>query len=80
MQNTNNTAVLKWIATLTLIVASYINSAKIADDINLGPWLLVAGGVLWLVQSIRWRELSLSVTNGAMVLAGGTPLVLDLFK
>jgi hypothetical protein len=63
-----------------LIVGSYINSAGVGANIKLGPWLLVAGGVLWLVQSIRWRESALIVTNAFMVIAGGTPLVLDLLQ
>lgn len=74
------TALLKWTATLILIVGSYVNSAGVMNDIKLGPWLLVAGGILWLIQSIRWRESALIVTNVFMVIAGATPLILDLLQ
>jgi hypothetical protein len=73
-------SLFKWTATIVLILGSYINSAKVGANIDLGPWLLVAGGVLWLVQSIRWRESALIVTNAFMVIAGGTPLVLALLQ
>lgn len=73
-------ALIKWSATIVLIVGSYINSAHVGSNIDLGPWMLVLGGLLWLVQSIRWRESSLIVTNAFMVIAGGTPLIVSLLQ
>lgn len=71
--------ILKWIATVTLIAGSYINSARIGDEASLGPWILVVGGLLWLVVSIAWRERALIVTNTCMVLAGAIPLISKWF-
>lgn len=73
-------SLLKWSATLVLIAGSFVNSAKLGSAYDLGPWMLLAGGMLWLIQSIRWRESALIVTNGFMVLAGGTPLIVALLQ
>jgi hypothetical protein len=35
-----------------------------------GPITLAIGGVIWLIVSIRWREASLIVTNGVMLITG----------
>jgi hypothetical protein len=58
---------LKWIATVILIIGTAINSMKLYPE---GPLTLALGGVIWLIVSIRWREASLIVTNGAMLIAG----------
>lgn len=72
--------IIKWTATLVLIVGSYINSAGVGSAFKLGPYILLVGGILWLIQAIRWRESALIVTNAFMVIAGGTPLIMDLLK
>ena len=41
---------LKWIATATLVVGSFINSA-FPELYPIGPAVLIAGGVVWLVVS-----------------------------
>lgn len=58
---------LKWIATIVLIVGTAVNSMGYYPE---GPLILAAGGVLWLIVSIRWREASLIVTNGVMLATG----------
>ena len=58
---------LKWIATMILIAGTAINSLGYYPE---GPITLAVGGLIWLVVSIRWREASLIVTNGVMLLTG----------
>lgn len=67
--------VIKWTATAVLIVGSFVNSMQIYPQ---GPWLLVFGGVLWLISAIRMQDRALIVTNAVMVLAGAGPLVYKL--
>lgn len=62
---------LKWTATVLLIVGSFVNSMGLYPQ---GPCILLAGGLVWLWVSIRWREPSLIVTNAFMVIAGSIPL------
>jgi hypothetical protein len=50
-----------------LIVGTAINSMGYYPE---GPITLAVGGVIWLVVSIRWREASLIVTNGVMLVTG----------
>ena len=65
------TNVLKWIATVVLIVGTAVNSAGYYPA---GPILLILGGIIWLAVSIRWREPALIVTNSLMTLAAVIPL------
>tara|TARA_Y100000992_G_scaffold300284_1_gene268640 strand:- start:1505 stop:1735 length:231 start_codon:yes stop_codon:yes gene_type:complete len=60
---------LKWIATGTLIVGCFVNSA-FPDMYPIGPILLALGGVVWLIVSCIWREWSLIITNGVMTAVG----------
>jgi hypothetical protein len=55
--------ILKWMATVLLIVGTAINSLGYYPE---GPLVLLTGGVFWLIVSIRWRESSLIVTNGVL--------------
>lgn len=55
--------VLKWTATVLLVIGSGINSLGYYPA---GPLILLAGGTIWLVVSIRWRETALIVTNSVM--------------
>ena len=64
--------VLKWIATVLLIVGTAVNNLGYQP---MGPLILLAGGVVWLVVSIRWREPALIVTNTVMTLTGAGTLV-----
>ena len=54
---------LKWTATLVLIVGTAVNSAGYYPQ---GPAILFAGGLIWLVVAIQWREPALIVTNVVM--------------
>ena len=66
--------VLKWTATALLIIGTGINSLGYYPE---GPLVLLAGGVVWLIVSIRWREPALIVTNAVMaaVAAAGLGIV-----
>jgi hypothetical protein len=59
-------SILKWLATSVLIIGTIANSA---GYFPLGPIILIVGGLVWLVVSIRWREPSLIATNLAMTVA-----------
>jgi len=67
---------LKWTATLLLIIGTGINSLGYYP---LGPLVLLAGGVVWLVVSVRWREASLIVTNGVMAVVGAAGLLIHYY-
>lgn len=58
---------LKWMATVLLIVGTGVNSLGFYP---VGPLILAAGGLLWLIVSVIWREPALIVTNLAMLLTG----------
>jgi len=65
-------SVIKWAATLILIIGSFVNSMQVYPQ---GPWLLVLGGLLWLLSAIRMRDRALIVTNAVMAVAGAGPLI-----
>lgn len=60
---------LKWLATSTLIVGCFVNSA-FPEVFPIGPIILAVGGLIWLVVSCMWREWSLIITNGVMSSVG----------
>jgi energy-converting hydrogenase Eha subunit H len=59
--------ILKWTATLLLIVGTGVNSVNIYPG---GALILAAGGTIWLIVSIRWREPALIATNAVMLVVG----------
>ena len=65
---------LKWVATVVLIIGSFVNSLGYYPA---GPILFIVGGALWLIVSVIWREPSLIVTNGVMLLAGVVGLMVN---
>jgi len=67
---------LKWIATAILIIGTAVNSIGIYPA---GPLILVLGGFLWLIVSIRWREPSLIVVNSVMTATGLAGLIYTFF-
>ena len=73
---------LKWLATFSLIIGTFINSAESTHMLTTssGPFVLMFGGVMWLIVSIRWRESALIVTNGFVVLAGVVPFAIKYFS
>jgi hypothetical protein len=68
---------LKWTATAILIVGTAVNSLGYYPA---GPLILVLGGLLWLIVSIRWREASLIVVNSVMTATGIAGLVLKYYN
>ena len=68
---------LKWTATAILIVGTAVNSLGYYPA---GPLILVVGGLLWLIVSIRWREPSLIVVNTVMSATGIAGLVLKYYN
>ena len=65
---------LKWVATVVLIIGQFVNSLGYYPA---GPILFIVGGALWLIVSVIWREPSLIVTNGVMLLAGVVGLMVN---
>ena len=63
---------LKWAATYTLIVGSFVN----AYGWYWGPHVLIGGGIMWLTASIWMRDKTLIVTNSLMTLGGLAGLML----
>ncbi|MDB9772295.1 hypothetical protein OAD33_05625 [Alphaproteobacteria bacterium] len=59
--------ILKWTATLTLIIGTAVNSYGYYPE---GPLILALGGFIWLIVSIIWKEWSLIITNGILTLMG----------
>jgi len=58
--------ILKWVATVTLIVGFGLMSAGITE----GWYLQITGGVLWLTAALIIKHKALIVTNGAMTTVG----------
>jgi len=58
--------ILKWVATVTLIVGFGLMSAGITE----GWYLQITGGVLWLTAALIIKDKALIVTNGAMTTVG----------
>ena len=67
---------LKWIATVILIAGTAINSLGYYPE---GPIILAVGGLIWFIVSILWREASLIVTNGVMLVTGLAGLAYKYF-
>lgn len=59
--------IFKWSATALLIIGFGLASYDVYPT---GPIIQLAGGALWLVVSIRWREPALIVTNSVMTAVG----------
>lgn len=66
--------ILKWVATATLILGTVFN-AGYPELYPIGPLVLAAGGYIWLIVSIMWRDWALIATNTVMSTTG---LVLTL--
>lgn len=65
--------ILKWIATSLLIIGSGINGFKELHPI--GPIVLLSGGLVWLIVSIRWKEPALIATNALMSIVATAGLI-----
>lgn len=55
----------KWIATVLIVVGSFVNSLGYYP---LGPIILVLGGFFWLIVSIMWKEKAMITTNLVVIL------------
>lgn len=67
---------LKWLATITLIVGTGINSLGFYP---IGPIILIVGGLMWMIVSIRWKEPAMIVTNLTMSLTAIIGVVYNYF-
>ena len=70
--------VLKWIATATLIVGTVFN-AGFPDLYPVGPLILAAGGYIWLIVSIMWKDWALIATNVVMSTTGLVLTLINIF-
>ena len=64
-----NDQILKWIATFTLIVGTFVN-AGFPHLYPISPMLLALGGIIWLVVSVIWKEPALITTNAVLTITG----------
>ena len=62
----NKVEILKWSATVTLIIGFGLMSAGITE----GWYLQITGGILWLSAALIIKDKALIVTNGAMTTVG----------
>jgi len=58
--------ILKWVATVTLIVGFGVFSA----GIDFGWYLQILGGAIWFAAAALMKDKALMVTNGAMTTVG----------
>ena len=70
--------ILKWIATATLIIGTVFN-AGFPDLYPVGPLILAAGGYIWLIVSIIWKDWALIATNIVMSTTGLVLTLINLF-
>ena len=67
---------LKWIATVILIIGSGINSLGIDP---LVPIVIITGSFIWLIVSIMWKEPALIITNGVLVVVSTGALLYHIY-
>ena len=67
--------ILKWIATITLIIGTFIN-AGYPHLYPIGPAVLALGGAIWLIVSFMWKEPAWIITNGVLTLVGISGIIL----
>ena len=67
--------ILKLVATLILIIGTFIN-AGFPELYPLGPGLLALGGAVWLIVSFMWKEPALIITNGVLTIVGISGIIL----
>ena len=70
-------SMLKWSATVVLILGSLVNGLGYYPW---GPLILTVGGAIWLLVAVRWKEPSMIVTNAVMFAAGTGGLLFNLFR
>lgn len=57
--------IIKWSATTIVILGSFINALGYQPE---GLIILIVGALLWLWMGIRWKEMSMIVTNVAVII------------
>jgi len=70
--------ILKWVATATLILGTVFN-AGYPELYPIGPLVLAAGGYIWLIVSIMWRDWALIATNTVMSTTGLVLTLINIF-
>ena len=68
---------LGWLATVILIIASGVNGLGYYP---LGPLMLAAGGLLWLLVAILRRDWPLIITNAVMSTVGLATIIYTLTR
>jgi hypothetical protein len=68
--------ILKWIATVILIIGSVVNSLGYYPA---GPIVLITGSAIWLIVSFMWKESALIITNGALVIVSSVALLYHIY-
>jgi len=70
--------VLKWVATATLIIGTVFN-AGFPELYPVGPLVLAAGGYVWLIVAVMWKDWALIATNIVMSTTGLVLTLMNLF-
>jgi len=68
--------ILKWVATVILIIGSAINSLGYYP---VGPIIIITGSAVWLIVSLMWKEPALIITNGVLVVVSTSALLYNLY-
>lgn len=68
--------ILKWVATVILIIGSAINSLGYYP---VGPIVIITGSFIWLIVSIMWKEPALIITNGVLVVVSTGALLYHIY-
>ena len=69
--------IIKWVATTTLIIGTFLN-AGFPELYPVGPAVLILGGFIWLAAAIKMRDTALMTTNFVMSMVGLAGLIYQL--
>lgn len=70
-------AIGKWIATSIVVIGAALTSVNIYP---LGTIVMNFGAVAWLIVALAWREWSLVVINGSLLLIYSAGLIYNYLK
>jgi|GEM_PF-2077860 hypothetical protein len=59
------TQFLEWTGTGVVIIGALANSLGYHPE---GPYLMIAGGLIWVLVGTRWKKMSIVVTNSVITL------------
>ena len=65
--------IIKWLATTIVILGSFINALGYQPG---GVIILIVGALLWLWMGIRWKEMSMIVTNVAVIIVSVVGMII----